>query len=124
VQLLRDSGNDAMGGQNAKYSREQMLSALLPNSDIARCVRHFVFVPIVLQKSQTALRLIFRQRAKPATIADQCGLKPVTGIACEFGAWRRGPHIIFQSPRLRPGEFESRLAKRLLQHYLPRADIS
>jgi hypothetical protein len=101
--LLRDSGNDAMGGQNAKYSREQMLSALLPNSDIARCVRHFVFVPIVSQKSQTALRLIFRQRAKPATIADQCGLKPVTGIACEFGAWRRGPphHFSIAAPTAR-----------------------
>ena len=49
----------------------------------------------MLQKSQKALRLIFRQRTKQATIADQCGLKPATGIACEFGAWRRVPHIIF-----------------------------
>jgi O-antigen/teichoic acid export membrane protein len=38
----------------------------------------------VLQKSQKALPLIFRQRTKQATIADQCSLKPVTGIACEF----------------------------------------
>ena len=41
---------------------------------------------IVLQKSQKALRLIFRQRTKQAIVADQCGLKPATGVACEFGA--------------------------------------
>jgi hypothetical protein len=35
---------------------------------------------IVLQKSQKALRLIFCQGTKPATIADQCSLRPVTGI--------------------------------------------
>jgi hypothetical protein len=32
------------------------------------------------------------------------------------------PHIIFQSPRLRPGEFESRPAKRLLQEYRRKAE--
>jgi hypothetical protein len=41
----------------------------------------------VLQKSQKALRLISRQRKKQATMADQCSLKPATGIAYEFGAW-------------------------------------
>jgi hypothetical protein len=46
---------------------------------------------IVLQNSQNAERLIFRGKTKQATIADQCRLKPATGIACEFGAWRRGP---------------------------------
>src|SRR5712664_2285264 len=48
-------------------------------------------VPIVLQKSQKARRLIFRQRTKQATSADQCSLKPVGGIACEFGVRRRSP---------------------------------
>jgi hypothetical protein len=33
-------------------------------------------------------------------------------------------HIIFQSPRLRLGELGSHPAKRLLQQYLPRTDIS
>src|SRR3982074_3757558 len=33
------------------------------------------------------------------------------------------PHIIIQSPRLRGGEFESHLQKRLLQQYLPTADM-
>src|SRR4030088_3121664 len=33
------------------------------------------------------------------------------------------PHIIIQSPRLRGGEFESHLQKRLLQHYLPGAEV-
>jgi hypothetical protein len=46
---------------------------------------------IVLQKSQKALRLIFRQDAKRAKIADQCSLNRVAGIACEFGAWGGGP---------------------------------
>src|ERR1700716_229088 len=32
------------------------------------------------------------------------------------------PHIIIQSPRLRGGEFESHLQKRLLQQYLPDAE--
>jgi hypothetical protein len=36
--------------------------------------------------SLNAERLIFREKTKQATIADQCSLKPVTGIACEFGA--------------------------------------
>jgi hypothetical protein len=33
------------------------------------------------------------------------------------------PHIIIQSPRLRGGEFESHLQKRLLQQYRPTTDI-
>src|ERR1700716_687936 len=33
------------------------------------------------------------------------------------------PHIIIQSPRLRGGEFESHLQKRLLQQYRPIAEI-
>src|SRR5712675_50274 len=48
---------------------------------------------IVLQNSQNAGRLIFRGKTKQATIADQCSLKPATGIACEFGARRHSlPH--------------------------------
>jgi hypothetical protein len=60
-----------------------------------------------LQKSQKALPLISRQRTKQATIADQCSLKPVTGIAREFDAWWRGPHVFIRSPHLRVREFES-----------------
>jgi hypothetical protein len=52
----------------------------------------------VLQKSQKGLRLIFLQRAKRATIVDQCSLKPVTGIACEL------PHdgVVLPQQHLRP----------------------
>ena len=46
---------------------------------------------IALQNSQNAGRLIYRGKKKQATIADQCSLKPATGIACEFGARRRSP---------------------------------
>jgi hypothetical protein len=42
----------------------------------------------LLQKSQKAQRLIFRQRTKQATISDQYSFKPVTGIASEFVPWR------------------------------------
>ena len=48
---------------------------------------------IVLQKSQNAVRIISREKTKQATIADQCSLKLVTGIAREFDArWRSPPH--------------------------------
>jgi hypothetical protein len=52
-----------------------------------RLADYFVFygkisrTAFVLQKSQKALRLIFRQRTKQATIADQCSLRPIPG-AC------------------------------------------
>jgi hypothetical protein len=39
---------------------------------------------IVLQKSQNALRLIYRKKAKQATIADRCVLKRATEVAFEF----------------------------------------
>jgi hypothetical protein len=52
----------------------------------------------------------FRERTKQATIADQCSFKPVTGIACAFGAWRRSPshdssffnRRVYGSENLRP----------------------
>jgi hypothetical protein len=70
----------------------------------------------VLQNSQNAERLIFREKTKQATIANQCSLKPVTGIASEFGARRRSPPHNYSivaptARRIRAA------AKRLLQHY-------
>jgi hypothetical protein len=67
------------------------MSALERITDSSQSSRRVRKVPIVLQKSQKALRLIFRQRTKQATIADQCSLKPIPGIACAFGARRRSP---------------------------------
>jgi hypothetical protein len=59
-------------------------------------VDYFRCWPILLQKSQKAPRLIFRQRTKQATIADQCSLKPVIGVVRKFGARRRGsPTLLF-----------------------------
>jgi hypothetical protein len=70
----------------------------------------------VLQ-SPNAERLIFREKTKRAIIADQCSLKPVTGIARELGARRhRPPHnysIVVPTAR----RIVSHAAKRLLQHY-------
>src|SRR5258705_1126700 len=41
-------------------------------------------------------------------------------LACGDGV----PHIVIQSPRPRLGEFETLAAKRLLQHYLPLAEVA
>jgi hypothetical protein len=60
-----------------------------------RLDRNDRFWRIVLQNSQKALRQIFCQRTKQETIADQCRLKPVTGIACEFVAPRRNRPLLF-----------------------------
>jgi hypothetical protein len=38
----------------------------------------------VLQKSKNGLRLIFREKASQATIADRCALKRATEVAGEF----------------------------------------
>jgi hypothetical protein len=65
-----------------------------------RMTDYFRFWQILLQKSQKAPRLIFRQRTKQATIADQCSLKPVIGVVRKFGARRRGPPRIIRSSRL------------------------
>ncbi len=39
---------------------------------------------IVLQNSQSAVRLIFLQKTKQATIADRCVLKGATEVAGKF----------------------------------------
>jgi len=70
---------------------EHMFSALPSNSDIARRSRHVSKVPILLQKSQNAERLIFRERTKQAAIADRCSLKRATEVACEFVAGCSSP---------------------------------
>jgi hypothetical protein len=44
-------------------------------ADIAQYGQHLSKVPIVLQKSQTALRLISRKKTKQATIADRYVIK-------------------------------------------------
>jgi hypothetical protein len=54
---------------------EQMSSGLPLKADIAQYGQHLSKVPIVLQKSQTALRLISRKKTKQATIADRYVLK-------------------------------------------------
>src|SRR4030081_2445797 len=46
---------------------------------------------ILLQKSQNAERLIFRERMKQAAIADRCSLKRATEVACEFVAGCSSP---------------------------------
>jgi hypothetical protein len=43
---------------------------------------------IVLQKSENAGWQVSRQKTKQATIADRCGVRLVTEVACEFITWR------------------------------------
>src|SRR5437879_4133746 len=45
----------------------------------------------MLQKSQNAERLIFRERTKQAAIADRCSLKRAAEVACEFVAGCSSP---------------------------------
>jgi len=59
-----------------------------------QCVQHGGFETvggswqIVLQKSENAGWQISRQKTKQATIADRCGVRLVTEVACEFITWR------------------------------------
>src|ERR1700704_3113000 len=62
-----------------------------PSTDLAARNSTSALPPIELQNSQNAERPIFRGKTKQATSADQCSLKPVGGIACEFGVRRRCP---------------------------------
>jgi hypothetical protein len=67
------------------------MSALPSTSDLRRRTLKVRFVPILLQKSQNAERLIFRERTKQAAIADRCSLKRATEVACEFVAGCSSP---------------------------------
>jgi hypothetical protein len=40
--------------------------------------------PIMLQNSQNAVRLIFREKTKQAAIVDRCSLKRATEVSCKF----------------------------------------
>jgi len=71
-------------GQKLTSRPRNPTSALHPKADSSRTSRHVRDVPIVLQKSQNALRLIFRGKTKQATIADRCARKPVTEVSCEL----------------------------------------
>jgi hypothetical protein len=71
-------------GQSRHFDREALTSDLPQQADILSVLRHVSKVPILLQTSQNAFRLIFRQKTKQATIASQCVHKRGTEVACEF----------------------------------------
>ena len=77
----------------------------------------------IVAKVPKGAGLISRQRTKQAAVTDQQGFKRATRIICEFYAWRRGPphHYSIAAPTV--GEFESHLAKRLLQQYRHEPDM-
>jgi hypothetical protein len=79
---------------------------------------------IVLQNSKNAGRPIFRGKAKQATIGDQCSLKRVTGIACEFGARRRSPPHNYSIVRAYGSENLSPMPQKSLQHYRHQTDLT
>jgi len=71
-------------GQSRHFDREALTSDLPQQADILSVLQHVSKVPILLQTSQNAFRLIFRQKTKQATIASQCVHKRGTEVACEF----------------------------------------
>jgi hypothetical protein len=81
------------------------------------------FWRILLQKSQMAQRLIFRQRTnkRQSPINRASNALPESPVSLALGDVV--PHIIIQLLHLRVGEFESHLAKRLLQQYRRKADV-
>jgi hypothetical protein len=44
------------------------------------------FLRILLQKSENAVRLIFRKKTKQGAIVDRCSLQAITEVAGEFVA--------------------------------------
>src|SRR5947208_2296291 len=79
-------------GSGAEELRWSTTRPLCPDEQTLGPTVGFVsYGSIALQKSQNAVRIIFREKTKQATIADQCSLKLVTGIAREFDARRRSP---------------------------------
>jgi hypothetical protein len=70
----------------------------------------------VLQKSQKAPQLIFRQSTNAAS-------NPLPESPVSLARGGVVPHIIIRSPRLRLGEFEAHVLKRLLQHDLHEPEV-
>jgi hypothetical protein len=77
----------------------------------------------VLQNSQNAVRPIFREKTKQATITDRCALKRANEVAVGSSPIDVAPRMIIRPLRLRAGKFVFSDAKRLLQHYLPQVTI-
>lgn len=55
-----------------------------PFETCRRSVKTSVYRGIVLQKSQNAVQLNFRQTTKQAATVDRCSLKRATEVASEF----------------------------------------
>jgi hypothetical protein len=53
---------------------------------ISRLARfhHVFYWQILLQNSENAARLIFREKTKQAAVVDRCGLEPATKVPCKF----------------------------------------
>src|SRR3979490_651235 len=60
------------------------------------------------------------QRQSPINTASN----PLRESPVSLARGDMSPHIIIQSPRLRGGEFESHLQKRLFQQYQQKADMT
>jgi hypothetical protein len=74
---------------------------------------------ILLQKSKVASVRIFGETLKHEAIDDSDNLSRATEVACEFSVRDEVPQISPRKTRLRPSEFLTPSAKRLLQHYPP-----
>src|ERR1700730_3559979 len=74
---------------------------------------------ITLQKSKVAPVQIFGETLKREAIHDSDNLSRATEVAYEFCVRRRGPSDPHTKTRLRPSEFLTPSARRLLQYYPP-----
>src|SRR5258705_12841431 len=71
-------------GSKGDIGRRRDHVCFTPRTDIGDGKCEVRFVPIVLQKSQNAVRLIFRQKTNQATTADRCILKRASEVANEL----------------------------------------
>src|SRR5258708_36322186 len=101
----RDGANecrkDSFGAFNKPISRSgsvltsmidiEQAGARQTRCDAINSNQHVRHLPIVLQKSQNTVRLIFRYKTKQVASGGRCRFKPVTEVACELVTGSRSP---------------------------------
>jgi hypothetical protein len=85
---------------------------------------HVCFWQIVLKKSKVASVRIFGETLKHEAIDDSDNLSRATEVAFEFSVRDEVLQISTRKTRLRPSEFLTPSAKRLLQQYRHQTDMT
>ena len=90
--MISASSNGSLSGPVSELGQSlpkcviREMSALPLTATEQRTSWHVRKVPIVLQNSQSAVQLIFREKTKQAVIVDRYSLKFSTEVADGFGA--------------------------------------